>query len=302
MVVLASVLALASACTGGGSATVSESGDSIPGVPPAYAQPEEAAPPSTVRPTIGSIADCSPVPQSVGPPQPGPSEKLGLVAAFFEDAVSEADRSRVMQGARAAEQFVRNSLGGFRFAEPICLDVRAGSVSSTTVGVVYGANHVVLYAGSPPLVGAPAWVLPHVAAHEYIHFWQKDIGNPRENSGPTWLLEGSAELLGYQAVVAEGLTTYDETRLYSMRRLATTTPALSSMERRSPSSDEFSYPLAFLGCEFLTAGPGPGSFREYWSGLARNMTWEASFTAAFGLTPADFYLRFEEHRRRGFPR
>ncbi len=220
---------------------------------------------------------------------------------FFEEGVTEGDGTRVVDGVRAAQRYVVESLGGFRFDEPICFDVRTGSgpASASMVGVVHGANHIVIYTGAPPLVAAPAWLLSHVAAHEYAHFWQKDTGSPRDGSGPTWLLEGSAELIGYLALEGAGLATYDTVRAYSLRRVPSGAPSLADMERRV---DEFSYPVAFLATELLTAHRGPGSLRDYWRSLARGAPWEQAFTDAFGERPADFYDRFEQHRRRGFPR
>jgi hypothetical protein len=262
----------------------------------------DPVPPSTTgRSVIDSIDDCSPVPQLVGAPQPGRQEAVGPVVVFLEDGVNEVDGNRVLDGVRAAQRYVSESLGGFRFDEPICVDVRGGSGpnSPTMVGVVHGANHIVIYTGARPLAGAPSWLLSHVAAHEYAHFWQKDIGSPRDGAGPVWLLEGSAELIGYLAVSGAELTTYESTRTYALRRVTSDAPSLPAMERRT---EEFSYPVALLATELLTASRGAGSLRDYWRGLSRGMPWEEAFTAAFGERPEDFYPRFEDHRRRGFPR
>lgn len=221
---------------------------------------------------------------------------------FFEQAVDDTKRARVSEGVRAGQRLVEETLGGFRFDEPICVDVRATTTSSSTVGLVYGANHIVLYAGARPVMEGPPWLLSHVAAHEFMHFWQQDVGAPREGVGPLWLLEGSAELLGYQALIAAGLASDDETREFSVRRVLPETPALETMERRSSDANEFSYPLSFLAAELLTAGTGVGSFREYWRSLSRGVAWETAFTDSFGVAPAEFYARFQEHRRQGFPR
>lgn len=286
------------ACSTGGSASVSS-----PAGPSTTATtlPPPTQPPPT-RPPIRSIEDCSPLPQSVAQPEPGPREDVGPVALFYEDAVPEPARALVGEGIRAAQQYLTGTMGGFRFDEPVCFDVRAGTTRTSTVGVVYGANHVVVYAGSRALVGAPVWLLAHVAAHEYVHFWQKDIGSPRDGQGPVWLLEGAAEQLAYEALVAAGSVGYDEVRTYSQRRLPPSTMSLQSMERRSPDPEAFSYPLAFFASELATTANGPASLRTYWRTLSRGMTWEVAFADAFGVAPADFYVRFEEQRRRGFPR
>jgi hypothetical protein len=227
---------------------------------------------------------------------------VGAVALFFEEAVPAPARAQVVNGISAAQTYLTEQVGGFRFDEPVCFDVRAGSSRSTTVGVVYGANHVILYAGARALVGAPGWLLSHVAAHEYIHFWQKDIGSPRDGAGPVWLLEGAAELLGYQAIVHGGLVGYEEARLYSLRRLPPSTITLTSMERRSSDPEEFSYPLAFFAAEMLAAPGGPLTIRTYWRALSRGTPWEVAFNDAFAVPVADFYGRFEEQRRRNFAR
>ncbi|MCA1692460.1 MAG: hypothetical protein LC733_09755 [Actinobacteria bacterium] len=259
------------------------------------------APPPT-RPTVDSIDDCSPIPQGIGAPAAGPVDFIGPVVIFFEASVGDVKQARVSEGVRAGQRLVEETLGGFRFDEPICVDVRATTTSSSTVGVVYGANHIVLYAGARPVMEGPPWLLSHVAAHEFMHFWQQDVGAPREAVGPVWLLEGSAELLGYRALIAAGLATENETREFSLRRVAPDTPSLQTMERRSSDDDEFSYPLSFLAAELLIAGTGVGSFRDYWRSLSRSTPWETAFTESFGVTPGEFYARFQEHRSRGFPR
>ncbi|MDQ3979036.1 MAG: hypothetical protein M3314_05725 [Actinomycetota bacterium] len=258
-----------------------------------------AAPPTTVR-TIASIDECSPIPQSVGLPDAGQVEHAGPVTIFFEDNVTAVNRDRVRAGLAAGQQFIADVLGGFRFREPICLDVRAGGTGSNTVGVVFGANHIVLYTGARPVDGGPAWLLAHVTAHELMHFWQKDIGNPRDGVGPVWLLEGAAELLGYEAVIAAGLATEPDTRNFSLRRVPRDVPSLESMEQRPDDPSQFSYPLCFLAAEFLTAERGPLALRDYWRLLSRGRDWESAFTEAFGVGPTEFYLRFEAYRGRGF--
>jgi hypothetical protein len=240
------------------------------------------------------------VPESVGPPEAGSTERRGRVTVFFEESVSAVHREAVLRGLDAGQAYVADPLGGFRFNDPICVDVRAAVTDSNTVGAVYGANHIVLYTGARPLVGSPSWLLPHVTAHELIHFWQKDIGSPRDGAGPMWLLEGAAELLAYQAVIGAGLATPADTRAYSLRRVEPDTPSLQSMERRASDPSQFSYPLSFLAVELLVGDGAPAALREYWRGLARGKAWEVSFAEAFAITPTEFYARFEEYRRHGF--
>ena len=296
--ILAALSAALAGCVGGGSATLSSPATSpLPVVSGSSSSPF-TAPPTTVR-TIGSVDECSPVPPSVGVPDPGPVEHVGAVTIFFEESVSPINRERVRSGLAAAQEYITGTLGGFRFREPICIDARGGGGGSTVVGVVYGANHIVVYTGARALVAAPSWLLPHVTAHELMHFWQKDVGSPREAAGPVWLLEGAAELLGYRALVAAGVASEGETRNYSLRRVEPDTPSLSSLERRGD-PDQFSYPLSYLATELLTAERGPTACREYWRALSRGKPWEAAFTDAFGIGPEAFYARFEEYRSRGF--
>ena len=299
LIVLLSPLA---ACTRGGSATLSSRERAVTTVVAGLTTTSSAVPPTTpttVR-TIASVDECSPIPQSVGLPGAGSVENVGSVTIFFEEEVTAANQDRVRSGLVAGQKYITDTLGGFRFREAICLDVRAGGTGSSTVGVVFGANHIVLYTGARPLLGSPAWLLSHVTAHELMHFWQKDIGNPRDAVGPVWLLEGAAELLGYEAIAAAGLASEEETRDYALRRVGSDTPSLQSMERRPSDPAEFSYPLSFLASEFLIADRGPTALRDYWRGLARGREWETAFGDAFGVVPEEFYLRFEAYRDRGF--
>ena len=290
-------------CRSGGFAELSLPGPASTTVltePPTTASTAPPTTPPTSVSAIGSVDECSPIPEPVGLPDAGPIETAGAVTIFFEESVTAPNRDRVRGGLAAGQEYIATSLGGFRFREPICLDVRGGASGSGTVGVVFGAHHIVLYTGARPLIGAPSWLLSHVTAHELMHFWQKDIGNPRDGVGPVWLLEGAAELLGYRALTAAGLATEAETRNFSLRRLAPDTPSLESMERRPNDPADFSYPLSFLAVELLTAERGSTGLRDYWRALSRGRDWEGAFSDAFGVGPTEFYLRFQAYRDRGF--
>ena len=297
------LLAALVSCTSGGSAELSFS-NATPTTravdpPTTAATAPPTSPPTTVR-TIGSVTECSPIPESVGLPDAGPVEHAGPVAIFFEEDVTATNRERVRSGLAAGQEYIAARLGGFRFREPICLDVRGDSSGTGTVGVVFGANHIVLYTGARPLIGGPGWLLAHITAHELMHFWQKDIGNPRDGVGPVWLLEGAAELLGYEALAAAGLAAAGETRNYSLQRVGRDTPSLESMEQRPSDPAEFSYPLSFLATELLTGDRGATALRDYGRTLSRGTGWESAFADAFGVRPTEFYLRFQAYRDRGF--
>ena len=300
---VASLLSVLVACSSGGSAELSGPGTApttvVADPAPTSSTEPSTAPLPTAR-TIESVDQCSAVPESIGLPEAGSLESDGPVTIFFEAEVTVANRERVRKGLAAGQRYLADQLGGFRFPEPICVDVRAGGSGSSTVGVVYGANHIVLFSGARPLVGAPGWLLSHVAAHELVHFWQKDTGTPRDGAGPVWLLEGAAELLGYGAVTSAGLATEGETRNYSLRRVGPETPSLESMEQRPDDPAQFSYSLSFLATELLTGERGPTSLRDYWRALSRGRAWESAFSDAFGVGHEEFYARFRVYRERGY--
>lgn len=139
--------------------------------------------------------------------------------------------------------------------------------------------------------------------HEYFHTFQAQlsgVGN-RPIPGAIWLVEGSAEYIGYRAVESHGLANHDAVRTdwfgILQRRPS---PDLSTLETRDAlQAGDTSYGLSALAVEFLTAASGLDALRVYFQGL-RTQEWHDAFMAAFGMDAGGFYQQFAQYRQGGF--
>jgi hypothetical protein len=235
----------------------------------------------------------SPVPVSPSPvPSPtSPSLVPRSVDFTFAPGISQADRDRVTEGVAAAEDYLESHLGG---RTPGVVQVSASadarcSSSGAPQGMTTGSQ-ICLDLGTPYPTD---WAL--VAAHEYYHTWQYALGCA--TTGPIWLVEGTAQYVGSQAVVEAGLDVADTVRNQVLSIIETNPmPPLSSFENSWTTANGSQYSLAWLGIELLTKNSGLGSLRAYCVGVGAGENWSQAFETAFGTTPAQFYASFEAYR------
>ena len=133
--------------------------------------------------------------------------------------------------------------------------------------------------------------------------WQ---GTPRDAvdpEGPQWLRAGSREYLTWQALRAPGPESCDPSRgRYAHFSESADTP-LSDAETQSGFESMWStWGYSFLAVELLAEQAGQESIMGYFASLRTGAAWQESFEQAFGMTVAEFYQLFEEHRAAGFPR
>lgn len=132
-----------------------------------------------------------------------------------------------------------------------------------------------------------------LAAHEYVHVWQGELGGNACMLGPRWLSEGMAESLAYRALVTDGLIPQANMDTFTRRQLltATTNPTLQQLETLWPDSAN-PYSQAYLAVDRLLAANGPLPLRAWCQAVGRGDEWHAAFAAAFGQSTDAFYAQF----------
>jgi len=136
-----------------------------------------------------------------------------------------------------------------------------------------------------------------LAAHEYVHVWQGELGGNACMLGPRWLSEGMAESLAYRSLVAAGLIPQSNMDTFTKRQLltATTQPTLAQLETQWPDSAN-PYSVAYLAVDRLLAANGPLPLRTWCLAVGRGVEWHVAFAQAFGEGTDAFYARFESYR------
>jgi hypothetical protein len=213
-------------------------------------------------------------------------EGIDRVSAYLARAVG-GDRSRV------ATTRIRVGDGTERYcclAQPDGIDI----VTSNSEWV------------SPRAAAPDTWTADterkELAAHEYVHVWQSELGGNACMLGPRWLSEGMAESLAYRTLVADGVIPQGNTDTFTKRQLisATTHPTLAQLETQWPDSAN-PYSVAYLAVDRLLAANGPLPLRAWCGAVGRGVEWHTAFAQAFGEPTDAFYARFEAYRS-AYPR
>lgn len=148
-----------------------------------------------------------------------------------------------------------------------------------------------------------------ILAHELFHLVQQQLENDPSNCGstppdqvracgPTWLIEGSAETMGYRVAAARGLLDLAGLESQLRQRVRGTTLTLASLETYSGQSQAGSWDTMHLAADHLAeiAPHGVQSFLDFWRAIGAGLPWPDAFQSAFGMTVAQYYAAFDAFR------
>ncbi len=136
-----------------------------------------------------------------------------------------------------------------------------------------------------------------IAAHEYAHVVQADLGClPEGSQAPRWLVEGMATEIGWRAMIGAGRATWSQMR-ESIPDGGAFDPNLSQLQRyETVGGRDAEYALWHAATEALPGSPVRPLLR--WCRLTgTGVPWQVAFRRAFGLTTTSFYERFERARQ-----
>jgi len=233
-------------------------------------------------------------------PAATPGDRRGIVFAIGAgvDAQTDAD---VHEGIDRAGAYLARAAGGDRSrAATVRVRVGDGTERYCCLTQLDGIDIITSNAEwvSPLAAGADTWSADaerkELAAHEYVHLWQGELGGTSCMLGPRWLSEGMAESLAYRALVADGLIGQSNLDTFTRRNLSNASehPALQQLETQWPGAAN-PYSVAYLAVDRLLAANGPLPLRSWCEAVGRGVEWHAAFAQVFGEDTASFYSRFE---------
>lgn len=236
-------------------------------------------------------------------PTATPGDRSGIVFAIGPgvDAQSDAD---VHEGIDRAGAYLARAAGGDR-SRSATARVRVGDGTERYccltqldgIDIVTSNTEWV----SPLAAAADTWSADaerkELAAHEYVHLWQGELGGTACMLGPRWLSEGMAESLAYRALIADGLIGASNLDTFTRRNLinATQHPTLQQLETQWSGAAN-PYSVAYLAVDRLLAVNGPLPLRSWCQAVGRGVEWHVAFAQAFGEDTASFYARFESFK------
>ena len=163
-------------------------------------------------------------------------------------------------------------------------------------------------------LGNPGWIQPgsiakqKIVQHEAFHVWQfeyKWLGNPG-TAGATWVIEGSAELMGYKGIDARSVLSFNTAIGCQVKEVADFAimkppglPPLNTVETQQAFATTIGplYAQSMLAMDQLTTnGGGLGSLKSYADAIAGGTAWQTAFQASFGMTTSAFYSQFPTYR------
>lgn len=219
--------------------------------------------------------------------------------------VGAMDIADVHAGVEWASAYLAAAVGGDR-RDAVSVRTMLGDGTERYCCLTYGTSFDIVTTNSawssPPAAAPDTWTpdteRTELAAHEYVHLWQYDVGGTACMLGPRWISEGMAESFAYRALVGAGRIPQANMDVFTRRQLRTATYVpLSSLETSWPAGAN-PFAVAYLAVDRMLAVPSPLALRTFCARAGTGEDWHSAFAAAFGVDTATFYTRFEAYRTR----
>jgi hypothetical protein len=226
---------------------------------------------------------------------------------FVFSGTSAADAQIVRDGVQEAARFFKQTFNRtMQNATTITASTtdatcqqRAGNTAYTVAGAV------TICTASPGWTTMGPNMKEKIVVHENFHLLQNEVRWIGGVPTPTWLIEGSAELMGFGGMADVGTIPLTMARSCNIKEWSDfltrgnpPMPPLSALETNQAwnTVNGPSYDPAFLAADYLTTnapgGAGLTSFVTFWTAIAAGTAWPTAFQAAFGQTSAAFYAAF----------
>ncbi len=167
--------------------------------------------------------------------------------------------------------------------------------SGGRVARLRGGTDAMFLAGSFVSGDGPAHKL--LMAHEYFHVLQRHLSEFAPGP-PPWLVEGSAHYTALLYISDEGIRPYDVDRRNVISFAAGLDIPFRDLDHDLAHWREQLgevYNAGVLASEWLINEVGTSAYIDFWRLLATETTWQAAFSAAFGISVDEFHDAFEEH-------
>ncbi len=234
-----------------------------------------------------------------------PASATPRAGLYFDvtGSVLARDIHEVHAGTEVVGDYLARSVGGDR-SRAATARVRVGDGTDVYCCLTQGPTFDIVTSNvawaAPPAAAPDTWTpdteRTELAAHEYVHMWQYEVGGGACMLGPRWMSEGMAESLAYRSLVANGTIPQANMDTFTKRQLTSGSYAtLRSLESTWPGSAN-PFAVAYLAVDRLLAANGPLPLRDWCRRVGAGEEWHAAFASAFGESTDSFYSRFEAYR------
>jgi len=265
------------------------------GAPPS---PTAATPVSTTTTSAATTTTTSTIAPPVGP-----------YTFNFSESTSAADQALIRDNVNFAHDFFQTTFGR------TIQNATTITASTTAQGCSQGGSAAFTGLGAVTFcVANPGWMQPgpqnrqKIVIHELYHvlqFERRWTGQPQPISGPDWLIEGSAEVVGFLGMAQKGWVSTDTARGCWTKEMSDFAqrqppglPALNLLEshQQFQSTQGPTYTVSSLAVDRLINNAGVRSLNTFMDAAGSGTQAATSFTSAFGLPVNTFYDQFASYR------
>jgi hypothetical protein len=230
------------------------------------------------------------------------SVAAGQVTFEVDAGVSQSEQDVIRGGVMIAQSYFLSTFS-WTPTQSVKVIVRSGT-NGPIQAQAQGAQ-ITVYAGNADWQRFGPGFKRKTLVHEFFHVMQYFLGWIPANQQVTsalWLLEGSAEYVGYLAAYAgQGVNSVDQLRGCHQFRVSNGVriPRLSELEGQGFNDVSRQgapvYSIGYLAAERAAEASGLRSLSTF--GLsAATSTWQDAFLRAFGSPLSAFYDAFEQYR------
>lgn len=229
-----------------------------------------------------------------------------LVNIEFQAEVDKEDEEKIREGIRIMD-FYLNSWFGHSIDKKVLMTVDASSKNSI-LEERDGEMVAVLHTNEPIWQTLRQFIIQYnmdmrsrFAAHEYVHFYQKDNGCGRiykpEQVRLRWLMEGEAEWLSYKAMMDSGnLSSFlGLEEMLSMTVQGGSLKSLKTYKEAAAGVQLYSY--FALAVEQLMKNREIKTMDNFCANVGKGQEASVAFENAFGVPLEKFYSDFETYRQ-----
>ena len=274
--------------------TVASCGKSSGGAPASPTAATAVTPTTTTTPATTTTI----IPATVGP-----------YTFSFSESTSAADQQLIRDNVNFAHDFMQTTFGR------TIQNATTITTSTTAQGCSQGGSAAFTGLGAVTFcVANPGWMQPgpmnrqKIVIHELYHvlqFERRWTGQPQSITGPDWLIEGSAEVIGFLGMAQKGWVSTDTARGCWTKEMSDFAvrqppglPALNLLESHQQFQTTIgpTYTVSSLAVDRLIAASGVRALNTFMDAAASQTPSATSFTSAFGLSPTAFYDQFAAYR------
>lgn len=233
-----------------------------------------------------------------------------LVNIEFQSGVAKEDEEKIIEGIRIMD-FYLNSWFGHSIDKKVLMTVDASSKNSI-LEERDGEMVAVLHINEPIWQTLRQFITQYnmdmrsrFAAHEYVHFYQKDFGCGRiykpEQVRLRWLMEGEAEWLSYKAMMDSGnLSSF--LGLEEVLRVTVQGGNLQPLKTYKEAEAEVQlYSYFALAVEQLMKDRDIKTLDDFCANVGKGQEASVAFENAFGIPLEKFYSDFANYYKNPKP-